>query len=96
MEKRNQLLHATWHIGLSLPDGTTLATKARITKNGYEEIEGLPSSADEILACTRECKRVTSMVGRLLQYLRYSAAEIPQRFVREDSRWVFRHPQPTI
>jgi hypothetical protein len=64
---RNHLIHGTWQISRKPPEGipTKLVEKYKVTKQGLERRDDLPSSFEEIVALTERNKKNAWTAGKV-------------------------------
>jgi len=90
---RNNLLHAQWGIGFPYdddPDGTRFFIfKGNPNKDGWATLEGLPSTASELLALSKRCQEVSHWMELTVSCLgfRDSGLKIVDCFEFDGKQW---------
>lgn len=97
--RRNKIVHASWGIGrwFSEDDFSQLVVeKYSVSKEGFKKREDLPKTFDELMALGDEASRISSKLGRFLQYYIYQSTQIEQFFVKEGKHWLFVPPPESV
>lgn len=98
-ETRNQIIHASWSIGRWLREEdikSVLVEKWKVVASrGFEKRDDLPKTFDELMDLGRKAGKLSSKLGRLIQFIHYHPESIEHVFLKVDGEWVFVPPVPS-